>query len=168
MNVVYYPDPILKQRAEPVEQFDDELRQLVEDMKLTMIRYGGVGLAAPQVGIAKRLLLVSEDGTYEKAFALINPVIKTSGELVTAQEGCLSFPDIYGDIDRPERVTVQARNEQGEEITLEDDGWVARIIQHEFDHLEGRLFVERLSPADKVRVKKAVLALRERWERANA
>ena len=168
MQVVYYPNPILRKRAEEVDSFDQDLKDLVEEMKQTMMEYGGVGLAAPQVGLSRRILILSEDGSYENATALINPKIQTSGELVTHQEGCLSFPDIYGDILRPDKVTVEAVDEEGNELKFEQDGWISRIIQHEFDHLEGRMFVERMSPADKVRIKKALKALRDRYEQANS
>ncbi len=164
MQVVYYPDPILRRRADPIETFDGDLVRLVEDMKATMIQYGGVGLAAPQVGIPRRLLILSEDGTYEQARVLVNPTVRAKGELVTHQEGCLSFPDIYGDIIRPDQAEVEAFDEKGNPVQFEEEGWVARIILHEYDHLEGKMFVERMSPADKVRIKKAMKALKDRYE----
>ena len=164
MEVVLYPDPVLRAPAQPIETFDEALADLVQEMKETMVRYGGVGLAAPQVGISKRLLVLSETGELANARALINPTVKLSGEKVTQEEGCLSFPRIHAEILRPDRIEIEAVDERGNPQTFEAEGWLSRIIQHEFDHLEGRLFIDRMSPADRVRIKKALKALREEFD----
>ncbi|MBL8896287.1 MAG: peptide deformylase [Planctomycetes bacterium] len=164
LEIVRYPDPVLRQPAKPVERFDQELIELVARMKHTMVHSDGVGLAAPQVGISLRVLVLSEDGTPEKARALINPKVSLSGPKGRENEGCLSFPGIYAEIERPDRIRIEAVDEQGQPQVFEADGWVARIVQHEYDHLEGRLFIDRMSSADRVRIKRDLERLREEWQ----
>lgn len=135
--------PVLRERAAEVGSLDDEIRRLIDDMFETMDAAKGVGLAANQVGVARRVAVVDADGD---RFEMIDPVIVESEGRATAEEGCLSIPDIYGDVTRPERVVVEATDRQGVRYRKEADGLKARAIQHEIDHLDGILFVDHLSP----------------------
>jgi peptide deformylase len=141
--VVITGEPVLHRPAALVEAFDDGLRQLVADMFETMDAAHGVGLAANQVGATRRVAVVSAD---EHRFAMINPVIVESEGRDTAEEGCLSIPDIFADVTRPERVVLEALGADGEPFRLEATGLTARAIQHELDHLDGILFLDHLGP----------------------
>jgi peptide deformylase len=153
MNVVRLGDEILRKKAEPVGEITDEIRELAREMFVTMQEEDGVGLAAPQVGRSIRLFVVKADDGVERTF--INPqIIQTSQELCGYEEGCLSIPKTYEEVLRPERITIQARNEKGRRITLEADGFLARVIQHEYDHLDGILFIDRIDPALKEKIEK--------------
>ncbi|WP_075980977.1 peptide deformylase [Bacillus massilinigeriensis] len=143
-KIVTYPAEILEKECEPVKDFDKKLWKLLDDMYETMIEYDGVGLAAPQIGIASQIAVVyidDESGTIE----LINPVIiKTSGEQ-TDVEGCLSFPNLYGEVSRPFYVKVKAQDRKGRTYILEAEDFLARAIQHEIDHLHGILFTTKVT-----------------------
>lgn len=143
-KIVMYPADILETKCLKVEVFDKKLIKLLNDMYDTMIEFDGVGLAAPQIGIDQQIALVDigdESGTIE----LINPeIIETSGEQ-TGPEGCLSFPDLYGEVSRPYKVKVQAQDRKGRHYTLEAEDFLARAIQHEIDHLNGILFTSKVS-----------------------
>jgi peptide deformylase len=143
-------DPVLRQRALEVSQFDDTLRSLVADMRDTMQAYRGVGLAANQVGVLQRVLLVDvpagEDGGANEAHTLVNPVVISRRGSEMAEEGCLSIPGIYEEVPRSHRVEVEYLDEHGRRHALVAEGYLARAIQHEIDHLDGVLFVDRLSP----------------------
>ena len=155
-------EDILRQKAQPVAEVTDEIRTLIEDMYETMDAADGVGLAGPQVGKNMRLFVLMADDNVRRAF--INPqIIKTSEELGDYDEGCLSLPKIYETIRRPVKVTVQALNEKGKPFTLEADGLLARIIQHEYDHLDGILFIDRGDPDF---AQKAAEQFQRRQERA--
>lgn len=143
MKVVYYPDDPLTQKADPVERFDKKLEQLVGDMLDTMHAYKGVGLAAPQVGLKKRLFVLQEDPEAEEMY-FINPVIEEMDGNEVGEEGCLSMPEIYGDVPRSTYVRLTAQDLSGESYEMEAEGFLARIIQHEFDHINGVMFPERL------------------------
>lgn len=147
MRITKLGEEILRQVADPValEEINDELRAFIEEMFDTMIEADGVGLAGPQAGISKRLFVVISDDDVRRVF--INPqIISTSAELCDYEEGCLSVPGVYEIIQRPAKVTVQAFNEKGRPFTLEAEGLLARIIQHENDHLDGHLFIDRGDP----------------------
>ena len=168
-SLTLYPTPVLRKPAEPVEAFDDDLRATVEAMYRRMRASQGVGLAAPQVGLGKRILVLnpgpSEDGEEGQDLTLINPeIVSRSGPPTTFDEGCLSFPGIFAEIRRPERCRVKAFDVEGNPIEQEYDGFVSLIIQHEYDHLEGVLLVDRMSPADKLRNKAALEELVERYK----
>lgn len=135
--------PVLRQQAEPVAQVDDALRALIDDMFETMNVACGVGLAANQIGIATRVAVIDADG---QTFAMINPRIVESSGKEAKEEGCLSIPEVYAEVTRPERVVLEALNEKGEPFRLEAGGLAARAIQHEIDHLDGILFTDHLSP----------------------
>jgi peptide deformylase len=138
-------DPILRQETRPVAELTDELRQLIDDMFATMHKAHGIGLAAPQVGRAERIAVVDVNDD-SGPIALVNPVVVTSSsDTDKSEEGCLSIPDVYGDVVRPERVTVRALDRDGQPFEIEAGGLLARCLQHEIDHLHGKLFIDYLS-----------------------
>ena len=162
LEVTKLGEEVLRKKAEPVAEINDEIRALVEDMFETMIEKDGVGLAAPQIGKSLRLFVVIADDDVRRVF--INPqIIKTSTEVGEYDEGCLSIPQVYETIVRPLGVTVQAYNEKGRPFTLEADGLLARIIQHEYDHLDGILYIDR---GDKTFAEKTENQFKKRAERA--
>lgn len=162
LDITKLGEDILRQKAEPVAEVNDEIRQLAEDMFETMIEAEGVGLACPQVGKNLRMFVLIADDDVRRVF--INPVIiKTSEETSEYDEGCLSIPQVYETITRPVAVTVQALNEKGRPFTLEADGFLARIIQHEYDHLDGILYIDR---GDKDFAAKTEAQFKKRAERA--
>lgn len=155
-------DEVLRIKAEPVAEVNDEIRELINGMYEAMEATEGVGLAGPQVGRSLRLFVAKADDDIRRAF--INPqIIATSEELGDYDEGCLSLPQVYETIRRPVRVTVQALNENGKPFTMETDGLLARIIQHEMDHLNGILFIDR---GDVEFAAKTVAQFKKRKERA--
>jgi len=155
--VTLYPDPLLRKPADPVERFDEELAAIVEGMFRRMRESEGVGLAAPQVGLRKRLAVICPTGEEADDLALVNPtIVSTGGPKVVGDEGCLSFPGIYGEVRRSDRVRVRYQDLAGETLEADFEGFPARVIQHELDHLEGVLLVDRMSPADKLRNKAAL------------
>ena len=138
-------EEVLREKAAPIEKVTDEIKTLIGDMFETMVEANGVGLAAPQVGKKLRLFVAVADDDVKRVF--INPqIVSTSEEVGDYEEGCLSIPGVYETIRRPVRVTVQALDENGKPFTLEADGLLARIIQHETDHLDGILFIDRGDP----------------------
>ena len=139
-EIVKEGDPILRQKAVTVRRFDERLGRLLDDMAKTMKYAEGCGLAAPQVGISKRIIVCyDEDVIYE----FVNPVIVSHGNTkVTEAEGCLSVPDVRGLVSRYKSIKVKAQDRNGEEFERDIEGWLARIVQHEVDHLEGRLFTD--------------------------
>ncbi|HTF90827.1 MAG TPA: peptide deformylase [Planctomycetota bacterium] len=160
-----YPDPVLRKVAQPVGLFDDRLQSTVAAMFERMRASHGVGLAAPQVGLTQRILVLNPTGEPKDDLALINvSIVERSGPLTSFEEGCLSFPDIYAEVKRPERCKVFFWTPEGERIEREFEGFTSRIVQHEYDHLEGVLLVDRMSPADKARHKPALAALIERYK----
>lgn len=163
-RLTLYPEPVLRKVAAFVPAYDDELRATVRAMFDLMYASNGVGLAAPQVGLQKRILVLNPSGKPEDELALVNVTIaERSGDNTLAEEGCLSFPGIYAEIKRPERCRVKAWAPDGTPIEREFDGFVSRIIQHEYDHLEGVLLVDRMSAADKQRHKAALQELVDRY-----
>jgi peptide deformylase len=142
-KIVTYPAEILEKSCKPVMKFDRKLAKLLDDMYDTMIEYDGVGLAAPQIGREERIAIVDIDdefGTIE----MINPqILETSGEQ-TGPEGCLSFPDLFGEVSRPNYVKIEAFDRKGRKYMLEAEGFLARAIQHEIDHLDGILFTTKV------------------------
>ena len=148
LDVVKYGDPILTKRGEDVIEFDENLRKLVDDMFETMYGAPGVGLAAPQVGVLKRLFVMdcSSGKDKKQKVALINPVIETEEGEQIGDEGCLSFPGIYLEVKRPQRIVIRALDIDGSEIILDVMDLQARCVSHETDHLDGELFISYISP----------------------
>ena len=154
-NIISLPDPVLRRKNRPVTKFDGEFQSLVDDMIETMRQAPGVGLAAPQINVSERLIVVeygeeeeNEDGTIiehpKKLYVLANPeIVTTSEEKVTGVEGCLSIPGLVGEVERFESIQIKGLNRRGQPVKLKADGWLARIFQHEIDHLNGVLFPDR-------------------------
>ena len=155
LTVRKYGDPILRRRAEPVGEVTPEIRAILRDMIDTMYREVGVGLAAPQVGISLRLMVI-DDEKGRGPRALVNPEIVDQGGRVVAEEGCLSIPGIFAPVARAEWVRLEAQDEEGQPVTVETKGLYARVIQHEMDHLDGVLFIDRLDAVRRDRVKRAI------------
>lgn len=153
LNILNYPDPRLYKIASPVETVDENIRRLVENMAETMYAAPGIGLAATQVDVHKQVIVIdiSEDKNNLQVF--INPKILNSCGSQDYEEGCLSVPGVYETVTRAERITVQALDTQGKSFTLEAEGLLAVCIQHEMDHLIGKVFVEYLSPLKQNRIK---------------
>ena len=152
-RIVTLPDPVLKRKAHPVNKFDKTLHTLLDDMVETMRDAPGVGLAAPQIGLSERIIVIEyferdEDEDLEdapkKVWAVINPeIVKVSEEKLIGVEGCLSIPGLVGEVERHAEVQVKALNRHGKPLKIKARGWLARIFQHEIDHLNGVLFTER-------------------------
>lgn len=154
LPILEYPDPRLRIRAEPVTEFDAELRQLAADLVETMYAAPGIGLAATQVDVHKRILVVDVSEERNEPFCLVNPEIISVEGQVSYEEGCLSVPDVFESVERAERIMVSALDENGERIDIEAEGLLAICIQHEIDHLDGKLFVDYLSALKRERLKK--------------
>lgn len=162
MHVLVYPDPILRRGGTPITRFDAELRSLAERMFEAMYVEGGVGLAAPQVGIEQKLLVLNPAGNKDDRSGervLCNPRLLRKKGREFGEEGCLSFPGIQAEVERWIDITVVYQDLDGKEQTLSCSGWLARIVQHEMDHLDGVFFVDRLTASDKLRVKPALQEL---------
>jgi peptide deformylase len=165
-TILEFPDPRLRTKAEPVTVFDPALKQLVDDMFETMYAANGVGLAATQINVHKRVLVADMSEERNQPLALINPEILEKDGTQVYQEGCLSFPGIFADVTRALKVKVRSHNVQGETFELEVEGPLAVCIQHEMDHLAGKVFVDYLSP-----LKRSILLKRlekQRKQAANA
>lgn len=153
LKILKYPNPILKKVSEPVEVFDDELAKFVKDLFTAMRASDGVGLAAPQVGVLKKIAVVEYD---EKKYVLINPKVIDQKGIADDEEGCLSFPGIYAHVQRPEWVKIETFDVHGEKQTYEASGFTARAFLHEMDHLSGKLFIDYLSNLKRNAIKKKV------------
>jgi peptide deformylase len=164
LKLRYYGDPILRRRANEVQTFDRSLRDIAGLMLEAMDREEGVGLAAPQVGLDMRVLValvMSEPGDEEaEAIVVVNPeIMERSHDTWVYEEGCLSIPGIRGDVTRPNQIRLRYQDLDGTEHTLEAEGMFARILQHEIDHLDGKLFIDYLSTADKALIKPKLRSL---------
>jgi peptide deformylase len=161
LNILHFPDPRLRNKAARVEVVDAQIRTLVDDMLETMYQAPGIGLAAVQVNVLKRVIVIDISEEKNQPLCLINPeILQSSGEEIM-EEGCLSVPGIYENVKRAERITVRALNREGEAFELEVDGLLAVCIQHEMDHLEGKLFVDYLSEMKRKRIQKKLEKLRQ-------
>ncbi|MCW8934965.1 MAG: peptide deformylase [Gammaproteobacteria bacterium] len=154
LEILKFPDDRLRTRAKPVETVTDEIKQLVDDMFETMYAAPGIGLAATQVNVHKRIVVIDVSPEKDQPLCLINPVITSKDGIETHEEGCLSVPGIYETVERAERIKFTALNREGEEIKMDVDDLLAICVQHELDHLEGKLFVDYLSPLKRNRIKK--------------
>lgn len=178
LPIVKYGHPALRQKGEPVESFDETLEQFVDDMLDTMYEADGVGLAAQQVGKATQVTVIdvsqvedrpstmSVDGKEvsipdHMPLVLINPQVKPINDIVKGPEGCLSFPEIYADIERPESVEVSAQDHKGNAFSFTCGGLLAKAVQHEVDHLKGILFIDRMERKDKDNLRNVLEAMRE-------
>ncbi len=154
LNILNYPDSRLYKKAKPVAVVDERIRQLARDLAETMYAAPGIGLAATQVDVHERVVVIDISDTRDQLQVLINPeLLWASEEKQVFEEGCLSVPGIYDKVERPERVKVRALNERGESFELNAEGLLAVCIQHEMDHLLGKVFVEYLSPLKQTRIK---------------
>lgn len=160
LDILRYPDTRLHTVARPVSVIDDRIRVLVRDMAETMYAAPGVGLAATQVNVHEQVIVIDTSETKDTLRVFINPeIIAQSGERAEHEEGCLSVPGIYDGVERAERVTVRALNEHGESFTLEAEGLLAVCIQHEMDHLKGKVFVQYLSRLKQSRIRSKMVKL---------
>jgi len=154
LTILEFPDPRLRTRAEPVTEFDDELSRLVDDMFETMYQAQGIGLAATQVNVHRRLLVIDVSENKETPLVFINPSYEViDDELNDYDEGCLSVPGFYETVSRPRKIHVTAQDKQGETFELDAEGILATCIQHEIDHLDGKLFVDYLSNLKRQRIR---------------
>ncbi len=151
LEVLRYPNPALKKKSEPVEVFDDGLAKFVENLFAAMRAHDGVGLAAPQVGVLKKVAVVEYDG---KSYVLINPKVIDQKGIQEGEEGCLSFPGIYAHVTRPQWVKIEAQDVTGAAHTYEGEGYTARAFLHEMDHLNGKVFIDYLSNLKRTAIKK--------------
>lgn len=145
-KIVKIPDPILETKTAPVKEITPEILKLIKDMVETCRKAQGIGLAAPQIGKSLRLCIINLEHMGLPPFALINPkIVKSSWKKIEMEEGCLSIPGLYGTVKRPAKVTVKATTAEGTETKFDADGILARVIQHEIDHLDGVLFTSKMS-----------------------
>jgi peptide deformylase len=154
LQILEFPDPRLRTRAQPVTQVDASLRKLVDDMFETMYSAPGIGLAATQVNVAKRLLVIDISDRRDQPLVLINPDIVAREGVEETEEGCLSVPGVFDKVTRAEKILVRALDRDGKPFELEADGLLAVCIQHEIDHLDGKLFVDYLSELKRTRIRK--------------
>jgi peptide deformylase len=164
LTILEYPDPRLRTRAAPVAVVDEPLRQLVDDMFETMYAAKGIGLAATQVNVHKRLLVTDVSEEKDRPLVFVNPEILAREEVGTMQEGCLSVPGFYEDVDRAQRIRVRALGRDGQPFEMDADGLLAVCIQHEIDHLDGKLFVDYVSELKRTRIRRKL----EKEQRARA
>lgn len=166
LDIIKYPDPRLRAVNAVVGTFDESIVELAQEMFRVMYDEPGVGLAAPQVGVNVRLMVFNPEGEKGKGqeYILVNPrVVSSSKRQVLGEEGCLSFPRIFGDVNRSDEIQVRAQNEKGEDVQLNLKGWVARIFQHEYDHLQGVLFHDRMLSSHLERARPQLVQLEEEY-----
>jgi peptide deformylase len=154
LTILEFPDPRLRTRAQPVEKVDADLSRLIDDMFETMYAAPGIGLAATQVNVHRRFMVIDVSETHDQPLVFINPVITAREGTTTYQEGCLSVPGIFADVERSDRITVSALDRHGKPFELAAEGLLAICVQHELDHLEGKVFVDYLSPFKREQVRK--------------
>ena len=160
LNILKFPDPRLRKIAQPIEEIDDSIRQLAEDMLETMYAAPGIGLAATQVNVQKRLVVMDISEEKNQPLVFINPDIEPIGdEFEEMEEGCLSVPGFYELVKRPAHVIIRAQDKEGQPFEIEDQELLAVCIQHEIDHLNGKLFVDYLSPLKRQRIRKKLVKL---------
>ena len=157
LDILHYPDPRLRNTAQAVERVDDDIRRLVDDMFETMYAAPGIGLASIQVNVPRRVIVIDVSEERNQPLCLINPEIVVSAGEETMEEGCLSVPGYYDTVTRAERVRVRALDRDGQPFEMEADGLLAVCIQHEIDHLDGKLFVDYLSNLKRQRVRKRLV-----------
>lgn len=166
MQIIRYPHPTLRHTSKPLRRVDSELREIIRQMFELMYEERGIGLAANQVDLPYRLFVMNikaDPESPEEEFVFINPEITKRSGSAEGEEGCLSLPEVYAPVRRPEKITITAYNLAGEEVTYELSGLYARAAQHEYDHLDGVLFIDRLSPGSKLAVRDALESLERRF-----
>jgi peptide deformylase len=154
LDILHFPDPRLRNKAKPVAQVDDSIRRLLDDMLETMYQAPGIGLAATQVNVAKRVVVIDLSEEKDDPLCLINPEILDRDGVEQMEEGCLSVPGVFEQVTRADHIRVRALDRQGNPFEMEADGLLAVCIQHELDHLEGKLFVDYLSSLKRQRIRK--------------
>ena len=161
LRIVKYPHPALRHKSRPLRRVDGELKKIVREMFDLMYEHKGIGLSANQVDLPYRMFVLNleSDPTKGVEQVFLNPVIARRSGTAEAEEGCLSFPEIYAPVKRSEKIVISAYNAEGEEVNCELNGLFARGVQHEYDHLDGILFIDRLSPAALLSIKQALLDL---------
>ena len=162
LEVLHFPDKRLRKIAEPVKKVDNEIKNIIEQMFFTMYEEKGIGLAATQVNIHKRIIVIDVSENKDKKIFLINPeIISLSDDIDTMEEGCLSVPGFYETVSRPKTVKVSSLNYDGKQIEIEANGLLSTCIQHEIDHLNGKLFVDHISSLKRSRIEKKITKLRK-------
>lgn len=164
LEILHFPDARLRLKAQPVSRVDDQVRKMARDMFETMYRAPGIGLAATQVNIQEAIIVIDVSENKDQPLCLINPEIINADGTEQMQEGCLSVPGFFENVTRADKVKIRALNEQGEAFELEADGLLAVCIQHEMDHLDGKLFVDYLSPLKRQRIKKKLVKMEKSGE----
>lgn len=164
-RITRYPAGVLAQQAQPVEKIDDNIRQFVKKMVEIMLEHKGIGLAAPQVGISLRLFIISLDGSAQNVRVYINPTVTPDGTLGSNEEGCLSVPGVFTKIRRYKTCKVTATDLDGNEFSEEAEGLYARALQHEYDHIEGRTIVNRMTQTARIAHRRQLKKLTEQQER---
>ena len=167
MQVVKYPHPTLRHKSKPLRRVDGELKKMIRQMFDLMYEQKGIGLAANQVNLPYRMFVInihSDPDDKEEERVFINPVITQRKGVAEDREGCLSFPEIFAPVKRPEKIVINAYNAAGEEVTYEMEGLYAQVVQHEADHLDGVVFIDRLSPANLLAIRDDLEALERVFE----
>ncbi len=165
MNILCYPNEVLRQKAQAIAEFDDQLRQFADEMIETMHQANGVGLAAPQVGRSIRLIILNVSEEADDNLVMVNPeIVERDGSMVS-EEGCLSFPGIFINVQRAAHVVVRYQDLQGNQHQIEGDGLLARALQHEIDHLEGVLLADKMNPVQRLANRRGLkmLELRQQY-----
>ncbi|MFH1582543.1 MAG: peptide deformylase [bacterium] len=162
LEVKKYPDPVLRKKSEEVKEITPEIRKLIEEMVLVLEKDKGVGLAAPQVGVSKRIIVFE---TGEGVTVLINPqIVKKGKKQFMDMEGCLSFPNIWVKIKRPERIEIEAQDLLGRKIQMGASMMVSRVLQHELDHLDGILFIDKINFMEKLKIRDKLNKLKNKYD----
>ncbi len=164
LNILHFPDERLRTIAQPVDEVNDEIRTLVNNMFETMYAAPGIGLAATQVNVHQRIIVIDTSEEKDQPLCLINPEIIERDGIQSYEEGCLSIPGFYENVERANTITVKALDKDGKEFQLRTDGLLAVCIQHEMDHLQGKLFVDYISEMKRSRIKKKLLKLQKNHE----
>ncbi len=169
-EIVRYGSRILRRKAKPVSEVDADLRGLIRDLFDSLAEAEGVGLAAPQIGVSRRVIVLDISGTESNIppLALVNPVIEIGQGMAIAEEGCLSIPEVYGDVSRYTNIDVTALDQAGETFRFNAEGFYCRVLQHEIDHLHGKLFIDHLTPLKRQLMRGALKRIKkegEEWDK---
>ena len=169
-EIVQYGSKILRRKADLVSEVDDDLHVLIRDLFDSLAEAKGVGLAAPQIGVSRRIIVVDISGTESNipSLALVNPVVDIGHGMTTSEEGCLSIPDVYGEVSRYTNIDVSALDQNGQTFKFNAEGFHARVLQHEIDHLDGKLFIDHLAPLKRQLMRGALKRIKkegEQWDK---